>query len=93
VFGMLGLVLKRLNLPIVPIILGMVLGNIMETKFRSSLPRIESPLDFISRPIASIVFAVIVVVVVAHVWTLVRARVRRARAGKPGEGEAKAETP
>lgn len=92
VFAMLGLVLKRLNLPIVPIILGMVLGKIMETKFRSSLPRIESALDFISRPIAAIIFTVIVLVLVAHVWSLLRARGRKARAGDPGEAEAKAET-
>jgi putative tricarboxylic transport membrane protein len=92
VFGMLGLVLKRLNLPIVPIILGIVLGGIMETKFRSSLPRIETPLDFISRPIASIIFAVIVVVLVAHVWTLVRAHRRKAHAHNPGDAEANTET-
>ncbi|MFV0492799.1 MAG: tripartite tricarboxylate transporter permease, partial [Pseudorhodobacter sp.] len=30
-FGVLGYILKRLNLPVVPIILGMVLGGIMET--------------------------------------------------------------
>ena len=34
-FGVFGLILRRLNLPIVPIILGMVLGGIMEVKLRS----------------------------------------------------------
>jgi putative tricarboxylic transport membrane protein len=77
IFALLGLILKRLDLPIVPIILGMVLGGIMETKFRSSLPRIETPLDFINRPIAAIIFAVIVFVLVAHVWSLVQARRRK----------------
>jgi putative tricarboxylic transport membrane protein len=73
-FGMLGVILKRLNLPIVPIILGMVLGGIMENKFRTSLPRIGSPLDFINRPISATIFAIIVLVLVFHFWALVRSR-------------------
>ena len=72
VFGVLGLVLKRLNLPIVPIILGMVLGGIMETKLRSALPRLKSPLDMIDRPISFIIFALILLVVGLHIRTLVR---------------------
>jgi putative tricarboxylic transport membrane protein len=77
VFALLGLVLKRLNLPIVPIILGMVLGGIMETKFRSSLPRIQTPIDFINRPIAGTIFGLIVFVLVLHLWSLVRAAQRK----------------
>ena len=71
-FGVLGLVLKRLNLPIVPIILGMVLGGIMEVKLRSSLPRLKTPLDMIDRPIAMIIFAMIVIVIALHIRTLVK---------------------
>lgn len=72
VFGVLGLILKRLNLPIVPIILGMVLGGIMEVKLRSALPRLNTPLDMIDRPIATIIFTLIVVVIALHIRTLVR---------------------
>ncbi len=72
VFGVIGLILKRLNLPIVPIILGMVLGGIMEVKLRSALPRLKSPLDMIDRPIAAIIFALILLVLALHVRTLVR---------------------
>lgn len=80
VFALLGLVLRRLSLPIVPIVLGMVLGGIMETKFRSSLPRVEGPLDFIDRPLAALIFGVTVLVLAAHVWSLARARRRTAKA-------------
>lgn len=73
-FGMLGLVLKRLNLPIVPIILGMVLGGIAESKFRTSLPRIHSPVNWIDRPIAGAIFAIIVLVLVVHFWTQMHER-------------------
>ncbi len=70
-FGVFGLILKRQNLPIVPIILGMVLGGIMETKLRSAMARVKEPLDFIDRPIAAILFGLIILVLFLHVRTLI----------------------
>jgi len=67
-----GLVLKRLNLPIVPIILGMVLGGIMEVKLRSSMARVNTPLDFIDRPISAIIFGIIVLVIGFHIRGVVK---------------------
>ena len=67
VFGLLGYVLKRLQMPVVPIILGMVLGNIMEVKLRAGMARVKTPWDFIDRPVAFILFTVIIIVLVAHV--------------------------
>ncbi|MEM8750953.1 MAG: tripartite tricarboxylate transporter permease [Pseudomonadota bacterium] len=78
VFGVIGLVLKRLNLPIVPIILGMVLGGIMEVKLRSAMARVKTPLDFIDRPIAAIIFALIILVIVLHIRTLMIEHRKRA---------------
>ena len=77
VFGLLGMVLKRLNLPVVPIILGMVLGGIMENKFRTSMPRIDTLMDWISRPIAAGIFYAVVGVLLFHFYGLWRARARR----------------
>ena len=71
-FGVLGLVLKRLNLPIVPIILGMVLGGIMEVKLRSAMPRLKTPWDMIDRPISFILFMLILLVIALHIRTLVK---------------------
>ena len=73
-FGVFGFILKRLNLPIVPIILGMVLGGIMEAKLRTSMARVKTPLDFIDRPIAFILFLAIIAVIVAHGWSLWQGR-------------------
>ena len=80
VFGILGLILKRLELPTVPIILGMVLGPIMEAKFRTSMARVETPLDFINRPISGTIFAIIVVAVAWHAWYTWRNMNRRKKA-------------
>jgi putative tricarboxylic transport membrane protein len=73
-FGVFGVILKRLNLPLVPIILGMVLGGIMEVKLRSAMPRVRNPLDMIERPIGMIIFAIILIVIGLHIRTLIRER-------------------
>ncbi len=73
-FGVFGYILKRLDLPIVPIVLGMVLGGIMEAKLRTSMMRVKSPLDFIDRPISLILFLIILLVVAAHIRGIIRAR-------------------
>ena len=71
-FGFFGLVLKRLRLPVVPIILGMVLGGIMEVKLRSSMARVKSPLDFVDRPIAAILACLIVLIIFINVRAILR---------------------
>ncbi|MEM9105758.1 MAG: tripartite tricarboxylate transporter permease [Pseudomonadota bacterium] len=73
-FGVFGFIMKRLDLPIVPIILGMVLGGIMEAKLRTSMMRVKSPIDFIDRPIAFILFVIIILVIGNHLLTLWRRR-------------------
>lgn len=74
VFGLLGMVLKRLNLPIVPIILGMVLGGIAESRYRTSLPRIDGFMDWINRPIAAGIFVMIILVLLLHIYTSFRSK-------------------
>lgn len=80
-FGLFGYVLKRLALPIVPIVLGMVLGGIMETKLRTSMNRVREPLDFFRdrvdgghewRVVALVLLAIILLVIAAHVRSLIR---------------------
>ncbi|KIN70451.1 Membrane protein [Sulfitobacter noctilucae] len=72
VFGLIGFVLKRLNMPVVPIILGMVLGGIMEVKLRASMNRVKTPLDFIDRPIAFILFCLIALILLGTLWRVWR---------------------
>jgi putative tricarboxylic transport membrane protein len=67
-------VLKRVDVPIVPIILGMVLGGIMEAKLRTSMMRVDTPMDFINRPIAFILFMLILAVLASQIWLALRGR-------------------
>ncbi|MDD9856166.1 MAG: tripartite tricarboxylate transporter permease [Gammaproteobacteria bacterium] len=73
-FGMLGYWLKRLRLPLVPIILGMVLGGIVEEKFRAGLARVDTVWDFVNRPIAGTIFAVIVLALAIHFTSMRHAK-------------------
>ncbi len=73
-FGWFGFVLRRLKLPLTPLLLGMVLGKIMDDKFRNSLARLDTPLDMISRPVAFGIFLAIIAILVAHFWSLFRKR-------------------
>jgi len=66
-FGVFGFVLKRLELPAVPIVLGMVLGGIMEVKLRAGMARVKTPYDFIDRPVAMILFLMILGVLALHI--------------------------
>lgn len=73
-FGVLGYVLKRLSMPVVPIILGMVLGGIMEVKLRAAMARVKEPFDFIDRPVAFILFCIIILVLLSHFIRVLRDR-------------------
>ncbi|MCO5161164.1 MAG: tripartite tricarboxylate transporter permease [Mesorhizobium sp.] len=75
-FGVFGFILKRLNWPTSPIILGMVLGGLMEAKFRTAMARVDTPWDFINRPIAFVLFSMIVIAIGLHVVSVVRDRRR-----------------
>lgn len=78
-FGFFGFILKRLELPTSPIILGIVLGKLMEDRLRVAMARVREPLDFIDRPIAFVLFLMILVAIAGQIWTVVKAR-RKARA-------------
>ena len=75
-FGVFGFILKRLELPTSPVILGIVLGGLMETKLRTAMARVKSPFDFIDRPIAFILFAMILLAIGLHIVTHLRNRAK-----------------
>ena len=73
-FGVFGFMLKRLDYPTSPIILGIVLGKLMEDKLRTAMARVREPWDFIDRPIAFILFSMIVIALVLQAWTVCKPR-------------------
>lgn len=69
-FGLFGFILKRLDYPTSPIILGIVLGKLMEDKLRTATARAGTFWEFIDRPIAFILFSMIVIALLVQAWTV-----------------------
>lgn len=65
VFGLLGLAMRRFGLPVLPLILGVILGPLMETKLREALTISDGSVSALwSEPLAVVVYAVIALALV-----------------------------
>jgi len=79
VFGICAWLFKKLELPAVPILLGMVLGNMTETNFRRALLISDgSPMIFFSSIFCWIFIALIGIVL----FSLIRGKLKEAKAKK-----------
>lgn len=79
-FGLLGYAMKKLKYPIVPLILAMVLGNLVEKSLRQALVLSAGSLDvFYTRPIT---VAFLLVAFVAYCSPLIRMALKKAGYGK-----------
>ena len=67
-FGVLGYALRRLKYPVAPLVLGMVLGDLMEKGFRRGLVLSDGELTpFFTRPISAVLWITIVLVIVLKI--------------------------
>jgi putative tricarboxylic transport membrane protein len=85
VVGALGYMARRYGFPVLPIIVGAILGPEMERQLRRSLQiSAGDPVALVSEPLAVVLYAVILVFLVAPLIVRV---IRRRRAGRrPGSG-------
>ena len=71
-FGLLGYILRRLNWPLVPIVLGMVLGSIMIEKLTAGAGKIKFWADLVNRPVSGIlaltIFLVIFLTLISYIY-------------------------
>ncbi len=67
-FGVLGYALRRLKYPVAPLVLGMVLGDLMEKGFRRGLVLSDGELlPFFTRPISAVIWITIVLVILLKI--------------------------
>ncbi|MDE2914479.1 MAG: tripartite tricarboxylate transporter permease [Paracoccaceae bacterium] len=76
-FGFLGFILRRLEWPLVPLVLGMVLGSIMVDKLTAGAGKIRTWTDLVDRPVSGFLAVVVVLVVVATIISMILERRRR----------------
>jgi putative tricarboxylic transport membrane protein len=90
-FGILGFVMQQMEYPVAPMILGLILGNMLDTNFRRALVIAEGEaLPFISRPICLVLISFIVLTLVSKTrWfnkctTVIMAKTRSLISRRPG---------
>jgi TctA family transporter len=77
VFGLLGAVFLALDFPVAPVLLGFVLGPMVEENFRRAMQLSRGSFSiFIERPISAAVLGVIAVLLGLQVFFALRARLR-----------------
>jgi putative tricarboxylic transport membrane protein len=70
IFGVIGYVFKKLDYPLAPLVLALVLGDLAENALRQSLIMSQGSLAiFVSRPIAGVITAVAIFFFVLPVLT------------------------
>jgi putative tricarboxylic transport membrane protein len=85
VFGLLGFMMRRFAIPVLPLILGVILGPLMELKFREALSISGGDASgLVNEPLAVVVYAIVVLAVAAP---LVLKAVRRPGAAAEEEKE------
>jgi len=77
-FGVIGYLMKRLDIPAAPVILGIVLGRLMEEKMRQSLVISDgSMMIFLTRPISLCLLILAVISITNPYWKQIAAAIRR----------------
>ncbi|WP_226629094.1 tripartite tricarboxylate transporter permease [Alloyangia pacifica] len=74
-FGVVGYVLRRASYPLAPIIIGMILGPVLENNFRRALLLSrDGPMIFIERPVSATILAIVALMLAYVVYTTIRPR-------------------
>jgi putative tricarboxylic transport membrane protein len=77
-FGILGAILLALDFPIAPILLGYVLGPLVEENFRRAVLLSRGDLTvFVTRPISAAFIAICTLLILAQIFFAVRASMRK----------------
>lgn len=74
IFGVIGYFLTKMYYSPAPIVLGLILGNMIDVKFRTALTANSgSLLPFVTRPISLIFFILIVVTIISQIRATIKA--------------------
>ena len=69
VFGYFGFIMRRLDWPLVPVVLGLVLGSIIVDKLTAGAGQIRALADLFNRPVSGTLAIAIVLILGFIVWT------------------------
>ncbi|MBJ3785660.1 tripartite tricarboxylate transporter permease [Devosia sediminis] len=90
VFGIVGFILREMKYPMAPLVLGIVLGDLLDLNLRRGLALTNGdPTPFFTRPISAAICIVIVLTIlmsIPAVSTRVRSLFKRGRGDAPAQG-------
>jgi len=74
--GAVGYIFKKANFPVVPLVVGLILGSMLEASFRQSLIMGRGNLFiFLQRPVSgSLLIALILILATPVIWRFVKKR-------------------
>lgn len=87
-FGLIGFLMRVVGMPAIPLILGLVLGTMVERSYLQSLSLFGGPSVFLTRPISLVIVILIVAIVAYEIWATRRERRRNPGAIAAGVQEA-----
>jgi len=77
VFGIAGIVLSVLDFPIIPLVLGLILGPLAEEHLRRAMLIARGdPMVFIERPISAVILAVTAIMIISYIYIVIREKRR-----------------
>ena len=67
-FGIIGFILRQLNYPMAPLVLGIVLGDLLEKNLRRGLSLSDGDLSpFFTRPISFVMFTLVALTILMNI--------------------------
>ena len=76
-FGFFGFILRRLDWPLVPLVLGLVLGSIMIERLTAGASQITSVADMVNRPVSGTLAIAILVILTLFTIAGIQRRIKR----------------
>jgi TctA family transporter len=84
VFGLVAYAMRAINMPIIPVILGFILGPLVERSYLQTISSYGGPSGFVTRPISLVLLILIVVVLAFEFRSSRRSRTREPEALQRG---------
>ena len=75
-FGILSYFMKRFNIPTTPLVLGLILGPLMERFYLTSLASYETPAEFLLRPRTAIIMGLAFLFLFWSLWPSIKELIR-----------------
>ena len=72
IFGYVGFILRRLDWPLVPLVLGLVLGSIILERMTAGASQVKSLVDLVNRPVSAVLAISVLLILCFVIWSMIK---------------------